>query len=45
MRAMADHLAGLGYAVLLPDVYYRDGQLDAVRRRTPCSPTRPSGSG
>ncbi len=23
--AMADHLAGLGYAVLLPDVYYRDG--------------------
>ncbi len=24
-RAMADQLAGLGYAVLLPDVYYRDG--------------------
>ncbi|PRC42784.1 dienelactone hydrolase [Mycobacterium sp. ITM-2017-0098] len=24
-RAMADKLAGYGYAVLLPDVYYRDG--------------------
>lgn len=24
-RAMADRLAGFGYAVLLPDVYYRDG--------------------
>jgi carboxymethylenebutenolidase len=25
MVGMADHLAGLGYAVLLPDVYYRHG--------------------
>jgi carboxymethylenebutenolidase len=25
MLGMADHLAGLGYAVLLPDVYYRHG--------------------
>ncbi len=24
-REMADHLAGLGYATLLPDVYYREG--------------------
>ncbi|SHJ90838.1 carboxymethylenebutenolidase [Pseudonocardia thermophila] len=25
MAEMADHLAGMGYAVLLPDVYYRHG--------------------
>ena len=24
-REMGDKLAGLGYAVLVPDVYYRDG--------------------
>ena len=24
-RAMADNLAGYGYAVLVPDVYYREG--------------------
>jgi carboxymethylenebutenolidase len=26
IRGMADHLAGLGYAVLVPDFYYRHGQ-------------------
>ena len=40
-HAMAQQLADLGYAVLLPNVYYRSA---SSSRSTcePCSPTRPS---
>ena len=42
--AMADRMTGLGYATLLPDVYYRHGP---TGRSTwaPCSATPASGSG
>ncbi len=40
-RAMADKLAGCGYAVLVPDVYYRDGDWAPFTMRR-CSRTRPS---
>ncbi len=47
MAEMADHVASLGYAVLLPDVYYRHplGALlhgDRVLRRAGAGPARQS---
>ena len=43
-RRLADRLAGLGYVVLVPDIYYRGGDWN---RSTwpPCSPTSGSGPG
>ena len=40
-RAMADRMAGLGYATLLPDVYYR-GATGRRSTSTPSSPIRTS---
>ncbi len=41
---MGDRLAGMGYAALIPDIYYRAG---SGRRSTwpPCSPTSRNGPG
>ena len=32
LRSMADRLAGAGYAVLVPNVFYREGRAPGVRR-------------
>jgi carboxymethylenebutenolidase len=34
MRQMGERLAGLGYVVLVPDVYYRNGPYDPIDMRT-----------
>ena len=34
-RQMGDHLAGMGYAALIPDIYYRAGQWARVTRPRP----------
>ncbi len=41
---MAAQLAGFGYVVLVPDVYYRTPAGGAPSTSTPCSPTRSSAS-
>ena len=35
MRQMGERLSGLGYVVLVPDFYYRNGPYDPVDMRTP----------
>ena len=40
-NAMAQQLAELGYAVLLPNLYYR-GAPSSPSTCEPCSPTRPN---
>jgi carboxymethylenebutenolidase len=34
MRQMGERLSGLGYVVLVPDVYYRNGPYDLGDMRT-----------
>ena len=45
MQEMAEKLAGYGYAVLVPDVYYRHGDWAAVRHGDGVQPTPSSGPG
>ena len=34
MRQMGERLSGLGYVVLVPDIYYRNGPYDPIDMRT-----------